>query len=203
MKFSTVILSASFLGLVCFMGDRVLDPDRPNRRVKDILLEEENRRQSIKTLRFKRQLETRELRQLKDKEYAIKRKIREAQSALSKLNSSERQLKQRLKELRKESASFADISIGQEAYRSSEISLRRHLDSLAEEKVAFCGLVEQLKSELASCRVKIDLWEVKGQRSAMEKLIQEDQISPLDDLKDTKHSCSKKNRHGICVNIIY
>jgi len=203
MKISTIIFSAAFLGLVTHMGSAVFDPDHPehffNNRNKDRDASFRSPGRSSPVY----QINARELRELKHKEQAVSKQVREAEIALQKIESSERFLKNRLRDLEKESRRIRESATGREAIRSSELSLCRHLKSLEEEKDAFKGLVEQLKSEHVACKVRINLFGVKAKREMMQKLITTDKRSPIDDLKrEEENRClqsqsDRKSRHTI------
>lgn len=203
MKFSTVVLSAAFLGLVGYMGSTALDPRHPERSFKGIF-----HKAGMSTGHGHRHdpfsgIDTKALQQLKEKEAAIIRQIREAESSLRQLESSEKLLKRRLHELERESRIIGDTPAGLQAIRTSELSLHRYMKALEDERDALQGVLEQLKSEQATCKVKINLWGVKVKREMMEKIITRDGRGPLDDLKDEVDRRASDRRNRSSIGIVY
>jgi len=171
MKVSSILLAALFTGLVGHLGDEgVLD----RHRVKH---------GGIRYDAGKKECE--ELKQLKAREAEVRQRIREVENGIRKIESSERYISSRLGKLERQICS-SDRRKRRGVLESMEVNAaeyERQLDVLEEEKYVFIGYLERLGGELATLKVKIDLFDLAESRVHVEDLLGGEERSPVEELK--------------------
>jgi chromosome segregation ATPase len=185
MKISSVILATVFLGLATHMGPRCLESIQ-NRCDRAGRVTIRYGRDRIHTVTDRRtDIPSPELKALRARQSEIGTRIREVESALRKIKSSEGTLTRRLEELERRGRQVKGLRAGEEviaAVHASKTALMDHIDLLIQERGAFEGFLEQLKNEQASLKVKIELYEVSQERARTERFLTGNGRGPLDDL---------------------
>jgi chromosome segregation ATPase len=175
MKVSTILLAAIFTGLVGQIGP-LTSIDEVHRAGPGIDYGKRSHRSKA---------DSEALKTLQNREAEIKERIRDVESAIRKISSSERYLEGRLNHLERQ-IHIAGRGSGNKMLASMEVSaadFERELDVLEEEKVVFLGYLERLNGELASVKVKIDLFDLARSRVAVEDLLGKEAHSPVEDLQ--------------------
>lgn len=176
MKISSILLAALFTGLVGQIGPLTS-------------LDEVHRQRVSPNIDYGRsprsKADTEALKALKNRESEVRDRIRDVDSALRKIESSERYLESRLNHLERQIHSKRRCT-GNKVLASMEesaVDFERQLDVLEEEKIVFLGYLERLNGELASVKVKIDLFDLAKSRVEVEDLLGGGKRSPVDDLR--------------------
>lgn len=201
MKLSIVILSAAFLGIISYLGPeagRSMHNDHGSWKH----VGEWNKDSTDFSLSSSR-TDDPTLRELRSLESGVQKRIRDVESALHKIASSQAFLKRRLETLSRECSDIWHTPCrGREKgmLQSGEEALLQQFKALEEERVAFSELLERLKCEQTSLKVKIDLWGVKAKRAMVEEFLGDDEdCGPLNGLRDdVKYSSQRMaNKRGI------
>lgn len=186
MKLSIVILSAAFLGVISYLGPEAGRSMHDHHGSWKHIGERNGDSTDFSFSSTRTDDPT--LRELRALESGVEKRIRDVESALRKIASSQAFLKRRLEALSKECSDIWHSPCrGREKgmLQSSEEALLQQFKALEEERVAFSELLERLKSEQTSLKVKIDLWGVKAKRAMVEEFLGDDvDRGPLDGLRE-------------------
>ncbi|MFH2000615.1 MAG: hypothetical protein ABIK28_13105 [Planctomycetota bacterium] len=192
MKVSTILLTMLFTSAVFLMGMR---PPHHGRSVP-FDSREDGDRTTIKRSHFQGQTQSSsdsaQLKQLKAREAKLRDQIREVENVLQKIETSKQYLMERMIEWKRDDR-FEQVgdptmekALLAVAGESQEM-LMRQLKELEADEVQFMGFLEQCRSEQATLKVKVDLYDLSAKRDDLEKFFsQGEKASPIEKINETR-----------------
>lgn len=199
MKVSTILLTTIFTGAVCFMG---MHTSHQRRTVLfndlDYRHDWDHRHEQMRhatTSHSMSSSESAQLRKLRKKDSKLKKQMREIEDVLKKIEKSKEYLKDRMTEwsrqMRFDSIDDPDLEKKlRMAAGDSQATLLAQYKSLEEDEAQFREFLEQCRGELATLKVKIDLYDLSAKKEDLKEFLSEEMDrSPVEDLAKARNKC--------------